>query len=231
MIAEPSIANVAAILAVPARANILAALFDGRPLPAGSLAELAGVTRQTTSHHLAVLLNAKLVTCERKGRIRLYRLAGPHVAEALEPLTHLSTHRPIPTRGNAGAGRALREARLCYDHLAGQLGVAVTAAMIDQKLLSDGGREFRLAAVGEKFVAGLGIDIEVLRNLRRCLALKCLDWSERRPHLAGSLGAALAAEFMRRRWIVRLRQKRCVAVTALGRAKLKALLDLDFSRQ
>jgi hypothetical protein len=103
--------------------------------------------------------------------------------------------------------------------------------MIDQKLLSDGGREFRLAAVGEKFVAGLGIDIEVLRNLRRCLALKCLDWSERRPHLAGSLGAALAAEFMRRRWIVRLRQKRCVAVTALGRAKLKALLDLDFSRQ
>ncbi|MGI9386065.1 MAG: ArsR/SmtB family transcription factor, partial [Methyloligellaceae bacterium] len=131
MDAVPSIASIGALVGSPARANILTALFDGRALTATELSHTAGVSAATTSVHLEKLVSAGLLICEKHGRHRYYRLAGTHVAEALEPLFHLVKNRPVPARDHASATLALREARLCYDHLAGRVAVLITAAMED----------------------------------------------------------------------------------------------------
>jgi DNA-binding transcriptional ArsR family regulator len=225
---EPSIAFLGALIAVPARANILSALFDGRALTASELAYAARVTPQTTSSHLAKLVDAKLLIVERQGRHRYYRLAGPEIADALEPLTLISPHTPVPARGRTTAVQQLREARYCYDHLAGRLGVLVTDAMLDRQLLIPRGRDFDLSPRGHKFCEELGIEPTKVKAQRRAFARPCLDWSERRPHLAGALGAAIAQVFLDRQWISKARTGRCVTVTEAGRKALGDRLGLVF---
>jgi len=225
MDAEPSMAAVGALVGVPARANILAALFDGRPLTATELAFVSGVSPQTTSSHLAKLVDAHLIIAETHGRHRYYRLAGPQIAEALEPLA-LIAHKPVPMRARSRELETLRDARMCYDHLAGRLGVAVTDALIHQKQIRSNENDFIVTRHGRRLFEELGLDLDRLKGERRAFARQCLDWSERRPHLAGAVGAALTAAFLERGWIGRARRGRQVFVTPSGRRAFAELFSL-----
>jgi DNA-binding transcriptional ArsR family regulator len=224
---EPSIAPLGALIAVPARANMLAALFDGRALTATELAYAARITPQTASSHLAKLVNAHLLVVEQHGRFRYYKLAGRQVAEALELLTHISPHKPVPIRGHSESTRKLRDARLCYDHLAGVLGVRITDALLEQGVLQLNGRDFTLTAAGHAFCTDFGLDPIQISTQRRAFARPCLDWSERRPHLAGALGAALANAFFDRGWIIREPLGRAINLTDQGCAGFKTAFGLD----
>ncbi|MDH3596500.1 MAG: helix-turn-helix domain-containing protein [Rhodospirillales bacterium] len=221
---EPSFAIIGALIGVPARANILSALMDGRAQTATELAFHSGVSAQTASSHLAKLTDAKLLVAERHGRHRYYRLASPAVAEAIEPLTNLVAHRPVPARRKSKALEELRTARMCYDHLAGGLGVALTDALLAQGHLVPAGRDFRVTAEGERFLARVGLDLKAVRAQRRIFARQCLDWSERRPHLGGALGAAFAARCLAGKWIRRAPEGRKVVMTPAGRDAFARLL-------
>ncbi len=196
----PSIASVAALLGDPARANMLSELMDGRALTATELASAAGVTRQTASGHLAKLRAANLLEVEQQGRHRYFRLSGADVAQVLEALMGLAQRTGV-LRVRAGPGdAALRAARRCYDHLAGERGVALFESVSRRGFLVDG-EDLRLTARGETFFGGFGIDIAAISRLRRPVCRRCLDWSERRSHLGGALGAAVLQAMVDRNWI------------------------------
>ena len=196
MKAGPDIAKVAALVGDPARANILTALMSGRALTASELAQEAGITPQTASSHLGKLEAGGLIEPEKQGRHRYYRLTGPDVAalmEGLEGLAARSGHLRVRTGPKEPA---LRRARICYDHLAGDLGVQMLDAMTRKKLVRHQKSEIALTAEGERFVASkLQIDVAGIAHARRPLCKACLDWSERRHHLAGTLGAAIMTRF------------------------------------
>ncbi len=221
---EPSFAVIGHLIGVPARARILQSLMDGRALTATELAFHAGVTPQTASSHLAKLADAKLIVSLQQGRHRYYKLAGPAVAEALEPLTNLVAHKPVPQRKPSKELARLRHGRLCYDHLAGGLGVAVADSLVERGAILPDGKDFKVSQAGAGFFRSLEIDVDALRGGRRVFARQCLDWSERRPHLGGVLGAALAGRFLKRGWISRERKGRRVWVTKTGRPAIAALL-------
>ncbi len=209
-----SIAATAALLGDPARANILAALMDGRALTAKELAFAAHVTPQTASGHLAKLADGGLLAAEKQGRHRYYRLASPLVGQMLESV--MAVRGPGPVRPTTWrGGEALRAARTCYDHLAGRLGVALADTLTERghiSLTADGGE---VTDDGRRFLAEFGA---VPGPGRRVFCRPCLDWSERRPHLAGRVGAALACRCFELGWIARQRDTRAVAITAAGRA-------------
>lgn len=213
---QADIAPVAALMADRARAAMLTALLDGRPLAAGELARTAGVTAQTASAHLGRLLDGGLVTVVRQGRHRYYRLAGAGVAEVIEALSRISG--PVEVRSlrqSRQAGR-LRRARSCYDHLAGEAGVELYAALAGGAMIDP---DHEVTPKGQERFLRIGIDVGVLRKARRRLAGECLDWTERRPHLNGALGAALLTRFVELEWMER-GAGREIRVTAAGLAGL-----------
>ena len=224
LISDPDIAPVAALLADSARAAMLTALLDGRALAAGELARLAGVSAATASAHLARLLSGGLVTVVSQGRHRYYRLAGHEVATALEALALLGARRPVRSLRQSRQALALSDARTCYDHLAGRAGVALLDALIGSGALRAGERtaDFAVTAHGAAALAEFGVDIRALRRSRRRLAVSCLDWTERRPHLGGALGAAITARLLALGWIEPGASSRAVLVTAAGRDRLAA---------
>lgn len=211
----PAIAPVAALIGDPARANMLTALMDGRALTASELAQQAGVTLQTASGHLGKLETAGLLALEKQGRHRYYRLSGNDVAHALESLMGIAARtgalrvRPGPKEP------ALRKARVCYDHLAGERGVAVLSRLRAKGLVAGNPDNMTVTARGRRFFTEFGIELDRLERGRRPLCLACLDWSERRHHLGGALGAALLASMCQRGW-VRREPGRVVAFTARG---------------
>jgi DNA-binding transcriptional ArsR family regulator len=224
MTADVDIARIATAIGDRARAAMLSALHEGKPLSGVELARRAGIARSTASEHLARLVDASLVRAERRGRHRFYSLAGEDVARAWEALAVIAPPVEVRTLRAATVGAALAEARTCYDHLAGRLGVAVTDALVAAGALDDSGGGL---ALGEERGAleALGVEVDALRG-RRPLVLRCIDWSERRPHVAGALGAAIAARCLERRWIERLASTRAVSVTDAGRDGLSAALGL-----
>lgn len=211
------LASLSSLIGDPSRALILSALFGGEALPAGELAFRARVTPQTASSHLAKLTEAGLVTVERMGRHRYYRLSGPEIGGLLEKMMTVAW-QPAVERSRVPA--PLRDGRMCYDHLAGRLGVAVTDALVARGVLARGDDAFALTDAGAGWLAAMGIDAAALRDGRRSFARHCIDWSERRPHLAGALGAAIAERFVDRGWIRRDRDSRAVALTEDGRIAL-----------
>lgn len=214
--------EVAALIAEPARAAILLALFDGRALPAGELAFAAAITPQTASTHLAKLVAGGLLACETQGRHRYYRLAGAHVAQAIEYLSAIAPLAPVPVKPLDHQARGLRFARCCYNHLAGQLGVAVTRALEKQGYLrAVGDKHFEVPPAGEHWFHTLGIDTRALKPARQCL-----DWTERTHHLAGPIGVQLLSALCAADWLRRSKDSRAVLVTPKGWAQLKAQLDL-----
>lgn len=217
----PNIANIAALIADPARAAILDALLDGRAWTATELSLEAGVTPQTTSSHLAKLLDGGMVRVAKQGRHRYYRLAGPEVAHILETLAVVAGGRKAPRSAGQAEAAKLRHARTCYDHLAGQLGVGLVRAMVAQRVLKPETEDFAVTRKGEDFLRGLGIDLAAARAKRRAFARQCIDWSEREPHLGGALGAALAARCFDAGWLRRVRASRRVEVTPAGARELE----------
>lgn len=219
MVSGNTLAEVAALVGDPARANMLAALMDGRALTASELAHHAGVSAQTASGHLARLVAARMLVVEKQGRHRYHRLASGEVARAVEGLMALAAAGPARHRPVGPRDEALRAARTCYDHLAGRLGVALADAMAARGhvVLAEEGGAASVTEAGLGFLdARLGIALPARGQRPACRA--CLDWSERRAHLAGRLGAALCETAFARGWIARLPDSRAVRVTAAGRA-------------
>jgi DNA-binding transcriptional ArsR family regulator len=198
----PSIASTAAVIGDPARANMLMSLMDGRALTASELSEAAGITVQTGSGHLARLVDAGLLAVRKQGRHRYFRLSGADVADALEVLMGLAQRTgAVPVR-TGPRHAALREARICYDHLAGERGVRLLDSLRRRGLV-DGDEDIAVTASGRDWFAGLGVDLDRLGGGRRPLCRTCLDWSERRSHLGGALGAALLDLMTARGWVRR----------------------------
>jgi DNA-binding transcriptional ArsR family regulator len=204
MKAGPDIAMVAALVGDPARSNMLTALMTGRALTASELAHQAGVTPQTASSHLSKLEAGGLVEQEKQGRHRYYRLSDPDVASVLEGLEGLAARAGHMRVRTGPKDPALRHARICYDHLAGDLGVQMLDSMKKQRLLRQRKEDIELTAEGERFLTDtLQISADALAHPRRPLCRACLDWSERRHHLAGTLGAALLNRFTELKWAMR----------------------------
>jgi DNA-binding transcriptional ArsR family regulator len=221
---EPDISSLAFLISEPARGRILVALLDGRSLPATELAERAGVTCQTASSHLARLTEGQLLQMIRQGRHRYYRIANARVAELLESMARFAHKKD--SSGPEGK-TPIQIARTCYNHLAGSLGVRITEALVNRGHLQEVGRDYYLTPNGVQWFSGLGMAIEPLRKSGRVFARQCLDWSERRNHLAGVLGSALAASLFERDWIKKIPKSRAVRVTAIGRHELKRRLGIS----
>ncbi len=199
MMEGPVISTIAALIGDPARANMLSALIDGRALTVTELASAAGVTLQTASGHLSKLEIAGLVSADKQGRHRYFRLSGPDVAEVLEKLMGLAARTGAMRVRTGPKDAALRASRICYDHLAGERGVAMLNAMRARGHIA-GDETLRLTDKGREFVQQFGVDLPSLERGKRPLCRACLDWSERRSHLAGALGAAMLAAMLDRNW-------------------------------
>jgi DNA-binding transcriptional ArsR family regulator len=227
MLDIPYIAEVAALSGDPARANMLSAMKDDRALTATELAHVAGVAPNTASGHLAKLVQARLVAVEREGRLRWYRLASAQVAETLEALEELAVGAAPRSRFPGPRDEAIRFARVCYDHLAGEVGVRLAGALIGRGYLSDDNGPAGLTRKGEKALIGFGLDMEALGTSRRRLVRSCLDWSGRRPHLGGGLGASLFLRFHELGWVRRRPGTRAVTVTGRGRQGFRDWFDIQ----
>ena len=227
VLGDADVAAAAALIGEPTRAALLLALMEEEVLPARELAARARVSPSTASGHLSKLLNSGLVHDERRGRHRYFRLAEPAVAVALEALSVIAPPRPVRTLREATISDAIRDARMCYDHLAGRLGVALAGALEREGILFYQ-EEYSLGPVAKGRLADLGIDVDVLARRRRPLVRSCVDWSERRHHVAGALGAALASRMFELGWLRRRPTNRSVEVTVVGRARLAAEFGLDF---
>lgn len=223
MNAEPDLAAVGAVLGDRSRATMLNALLSGDALALSELARRANVGLPTASSHLNRLVQAKLVTVEIVGRQRTVRLAGRNVARALEALQVIA---PVSERPESAVA-VLRSARTCYDHLAGALGVAVSDALVAKGWLRRWRGGFELTDSTQAGFKTLGVDVAALSRGRRAFLRGCLDWSERRPHVAGTVGAALAERFLDARWVTRVRESRALRVTATGRTALHQRLGIS----
>jgi hypothetical protein len=203
---------------------MLTSLLDGRALAAGELARAANVSPQSASMHLSQLLEGGLVKVAQDGRHRYYQIASAEVAHAVEALGVIASPRK---QKPLGEGNPICYARTCYDHLAGTMAVSLAESLQQRRYLvacpgSD--REFDVTATGEEFFKQWRIDVNVLRSKKRSFARRCLDWTERRDHLAGALGAAICHRFLELRWIARDRNSRIVRVTPSGRRQLEQLI-------
>jgi DNA-binding transcriptional ArsR family regulator len=227
MHAQPNLSATAFLIADAARAAMLMALADGRALPAGELAQAAGVTAQTASSHLAKLLAGGLLAVEQQGRHRYYRLADAHVALALESLASIGAQPSVRRRSPGREAQKLRFARCCYDHLAGQAGVAITHCLVQRGFLLRGrDKTFEVTPAGMAWFGGIGLDLDALRAGRNGVARQCLDWTERRHHLAGPLGVGLLDLFCAKGWLRRAPASRVVQITPDGWVGLREQLGL-----
>ena len=234
---DADIASAAALIADSTRAAILRALLPDRPLAAGELARLAGVSAATASFHLAKLLEGGLITVIRQGRHRYYRLAGHEVAAALEALGLISPGLPVRSLRQSREAAALAEARTCYDHLAGRAGVEVLDGLLRQGLLEGkSGRtdrcdtsshRFEVTGAGAKELSSFGLNLLQLRRSRRQFAGACIDWTQRRRHLNGALAAAITSRMFELGWIERGQRRRSVRVTPVGFEGLASTFGVD----
>ena len=227
-VAEESSARIAAAIGDPARARMLYALMEGRALTSTELALVAAVGPSTASAHLNRLKRERLVRVLIQGRHRYYSLYGAGVAGVLESLSVLA--------GRVGSGVQtrtpdhLRFARTCYDHIAGTLGVLLHDRLLAAGWIAGGDPNYDVTVKGARALHGVGVDVEVLRRERRRLAFPCLDWSERRCHLGGAVGAALLNALLERRWVTRERRERTLAITVLGARELRARFGVVLPR-
>jgi DNA-binding transcriptional ArsR family regulator len=222
------IARVGALMGDPSRASMLMALMSGEALTATELAFRAGIALPTASGHLAQLVDGGLLAVAKQGRHRYYRLAGPAVAHAVETLSELAIEVFPSPRRVMPEDAPLRRARTCYDHLAGRLGVALADGLVQRRALRrvDGELTLVRRGSGEALLGSWGIDVASLEELRRPMVRTCIDWTERRPHLAGALGAAIVDRFLETGWIRRRRDDRAVTVTPLGQRRLREELGV-----
>jgi len=226
---DADLAAVASLIADRHRAQMLLALLGGTPQSGSALAEAAGISRSLASAHLKKLVAGGLVHAQASGRQQLYSIASAPVADALEILILLAPATKVRSLTDATRARSLRWARMCYDHLAGAVGVSVTEALVARGLLLQEDAAYRMGAGGAAEFGSFGIDVDRLEHRTRPLLRPCLDWSERRYHLAGSMGAALTSALVGRRWIATREASRIVTVTKAGEAGLQDWLGIDLA--
>jgi len=225
----PGLTRIGALLADPGRAAMLWSLMDGSARPAGELTLIAGLSPSAASGHLAKLTEGGLLSLEVRGRHRYYRIATSEIATAIEALAHLA-QASAPARPTPVAARTvpveIRYARTCYDHMAGELAVRVFDHLLERGwLIENSGGDVEATEDGAKVLARWGIDVGAQRARKRRFACTCLDWSERRAHLAGALGAALLDHWTRNRWVERTDRPRALRITPAGRQQFEALLS------
>ncbi len=237
---DTDIAPAAALIADPTRAAILRALLPDRPLAAGELARLAGVSAATASFHLAKLLDGGMIVVARQGRHRYYRLAGHEVAAALEALGLISPALPVRTLRQSREAVALAQARTCYDHLAGRAGVELLDGMLRRRFLEEktwgrtgrgdtSAQRFEITGAGAKALGSFGINVAEVRRSRRHFAGTCIDWTQRRGHLNGALAAAITARLFELGWIEHGQRRRSVRVTPAGAEGLALTFGVDLT--
>jgi len=218
----PDIASIAFLIGERARATILMALMTGRALTATELGRAAGIAKPTASSHLSKLVAAGLVAVEDVGRHRYFRLANHEVGSVIENLVGLAHRLGAVDVDSGPADPAMRKARVCYDHLAGDFGVLVHDSLRQQGCVRGDGKELHLTDKGERFAEEIGVDLASLHHRRRPLCLACLDWSVRRPHLAGAMGAALLERFFALHWATRRKGTRVITFSSIGERALRA---------
>jgi DNA-binding transcriptional ArsR family regulator len=227
---DTGLAAIGRLIGDPNRARVLQVLMGGMPQSGSALAEAAGMSRSLASAHLKKLTAGGLVRAERRGRQQLYSLAGGQVAEALETLQLLAPATPVRSLRGSTRMRNLRWARTCYDHLAGVTGVAVTEALAAREAIGERDGAWVLGSASAQVFSELGIDVDSVPRRTRPLLRPCMDWTERRHHLAGGLGAAVTTELTRRGWVRRQDGSRIVTVTPAGYAGLEAWLGVSLGR-
>lgn len=227
IVSANTVAEVARLIGDAARANMLLALMGGQALAAGELALRAGITAQTASGHLAKLIDVRLVAVEKQGRHRYYRLASPEIADVLHALMSVAAAGPARHRPPGPRDAALRLARTCYDHMAGRLAVAVADALQVRGHVAFSEGAALVTDEGRRFFCDFGLEIEGAGPSRRALCRACLDWSERRPHIAGRLGAALLDRVLRLGWVARVPDGRALGITRAGERGFAAAFGLS----
>jgi len=232
MVAAANMVEVAALIGDTARATMLGALMGGQSLTGSELAFLARVSRPTASEHLAKLVEARLIAVSKKRRFNYYRIASPLVAQMLESMKAVAAIE-VPPRYQPRSAHddALRFARTCYDHLAGRAGVALADALIAKDYVAFGEDGGEVTAAGARFLTEFGADLKLKPHSRRVFCRPCLDWSERRYHIAGHVGAELCRRCLERGWFARERDSRALRLTAVGKAGLYDCFGLDLASQ
>ena len=230
MITGPIIAEIAALVGDPARATMVSALLDGRALSASELAVAARITPQTASSHLAKLTQAGLLAVVRNGRHRYFRLASSTVTTMIDGIVAVALQKRPRYRPLSDESRALNAARICYDHLAGRLSVDLTDAFVARKyVVLDDDDAAEITTTGIRVFTKLGIELPPLRSARGHACRLCLDWTERRPHVAGALGAAMTKRYFDLGWMERMKRSHAVIVTPLGRQRFRETFGIDAS--
>ncbi|MGZ0039453.1 ArsR/SmtB family transcription factor [Paenibacillus ottowii] len=229
MSTKSNVAMIASLVSEPSRAAILTALLDGRFHTASELAHMAGIKPQTASFHLAKMTEAQVVTVEKQGRHRYYGIQDPEVAQVMESLLSIAPPVPIKSFKQASENEAIRLARTCYDHIAGHLGVQIMSFFIQKGILSEDQDGLHITQQGEIFFADFQINLKNTRQKRRSFSHKCLDWSERRHHLAGALGKALLDRLFELHWIEHLPTTRAIRITAEGKKGFKEVFEIEIS--
>jgi DNA-binding transcriptional ArsR family regulator len=229
MITGPIIAEIAALVGDPARATMVAALLDGRGLSAGELAAAARISPQTASSHLAKLTRAGLLSVVRKGRHRHFRLASAAVADMIDGIVTVALEKRPRYRPLSRQARALSTARICYDHLAGRLSVDLTDSFLARGYVVRDGEAAEITTAGTRFFTEFGTQFPARRSTGRRACRLCLDWTERRPHVAGAVGAALTRRYFELGWMERTKGSHAVMVTPSGRRGLRKTFGIDAS--
>ena len=229
MITGPIIAEIAALVGDPARATMVSALLDGRALTASELAVAAGITPQTASAHLAKLTGAGVLSMARKGRHRHFQLATPAVAGMIEGIVAVALERRPRYGPLSRQARELSAARICFDHLAGRLSVQLTDCFAAREYIALADEAAEITRAGARFFAGFGIELPTIGSTRRHVSRLCLDWTERRPHLAGPVGVALTRRYFALGWMKRMERGHAVVVTPRGRRGFRTTFGVDAS--
>src|SRR5579859_1540745 len=213
---EERFSQLASLIGEPARSKMLWNLLDGRAFTATELALMAGVSPQSASMHLNKLVQAELLRVENQGRHRYYQFSSRDVAYAIEAIANLLPNEKPAARENIASNGHIKYCRTCYDHLAGKVGVSITDRLLKNKLIVPVETNYEVTTTGRKWFSQLDIETDELKGQRRTFAKKCLDWSERRHHIAGSLGAALLEKMISDDWIRKTKNSRVIIVTAKG---------------
>jgi DNA-binding transcriptional ArsR family regulator len=229
MITGPIIAEIAALVGDPARATMVSALLDGRALTASELAVAAGITPQTASTHLGKLTEAGVLSVVRSGRHRYFRLASPTVADMIDGIVAVALEKRPRYRPLSRQAHALSAARMCYDHLAGRLSVDLTDSFVAREYIVLEDEAAEITTAGIRVFTEFGIELPTLRSTRRHFCRLCLDWTERRPHIAGAVGAAMTRRYFDLGWMERMKRGHAVIVTPLGWRGFQETFGIDAS--
>jgi DNA-binding transcriptional ArsR family regulator len=219
-----NISNTASLISDPSRAAILSVLLDGRFHTASELSLLIGVKPQTTSYHLSKLIEQNMIVVESQGRHRYFGIHNQEIARTIESILVLSPPVKIKSLRQSREDEAMRYARTCYDHIAGFVGVQIADSFIRKGYLDS---DFSLTTEGKKFLEELQVDLKEIKKKRRSFCHQCLDWSERRHHIAGALGLVLLEKFIELEWVVRLPQTRALSVTKKGKEAIQNLCGIE----